>query len=63
MKDISPRECPYCGNVTGVWVLRSCCTKFWKRYEVQCVLCGCCAKKAFTKRGAIKKWNRRTRDE
>ena len=60
MKDISPRECPYCEYRAGVWVLRRCCTKFWKKQcWVQCVLCGYCEKKAFTKRGAIKKWNRR----
>lgn len=52
-------RCPKCGRKTlAIGIYR---WSIWK--EVFCCSCGYSGKKALTRRGAVKKWNRRANDE
>lgn len=62
MKTIMLKPCPECKRLSGVALYMSVTTR-WKQFEIGCRFCGFHAKHAFTKRGAIKKWNRMARDE
>ena len=55
MKMLSVRPCPSCGAFKQ---MKLCRIHFAvKRYEINCFMCGYCGKTAFTKRGAVEKWN------
>ena len=55
MKMLSVRPCPSCGAFKRV---KLCRIHFAvKRYKINCLRCGYCGKTAFTKRGAVEKWN------
>lgn len=55
MKMLSVKPCPSCGALKQV---KLCRIHFAvKRYEINCFWCGYCGKTAFTKRGAVEKWN------
>lgn len=57
-KDV--KSCPSCG---GSWLCINRCFRRWRsRYFINCENCHYCGKTAFSLKGALKKWNRRTND-
>lgn len=58
------KPCPNCGHI-GAWLCQSQLGKglLEPKYFLECKACHWCSPKAYTVRGAIKKWNRRAKDE
>lgn len=60
MRLIKLKPCPICGNKhKTIWKVVS---RRWyeKKHFVECDYCHFCAKRAYTKRGAIRLWNKST---
>lgn len=56
MKNIMVLPCSDCGASMRLTLCRR---KYisWKRYEIVCLICGHSGRRAFTKTGAVEKWN------
>lgn len=53
IKIVELNSCPNCG--LGSWVRLS--RRKYTLWEVECLFCGYCGKRAFTPSGAVKNWN------
>lgn len=57
---IKPKRCPSCNTYFGsINICRSMLVYWWERkYFLECNYCKWTGKRAWTKRGAVRKWNR-----
>ena len=54
-KNVEVNYCPSCGLRNWVHLRR----RKYVLWEIECLFCGYCGKRAFTPYGAVKKWNRK----
>lgn len=59
MKTLELKPCKCGSKKLFVW---DCLYRWFFRYFICCEDCGFCGKSALTKRGAVRKWNRRVTD-